>query len=147
MTGRDRLLLLILLVDSVVLALVELLFLPIRLDGHLLPAVGAIPVPFTALVAGVTMPWLVSLAARISASTSVAAAPLLVWLLTLGVFGLAGPGGDRVLTIDWRSLLLFACGAIPAAVVIGRVHDAELEEIRSAARPRVGETAKGGKRD
>ena len=59
------------------------------------------------------------LAGRLSPRLSVAASPLLVWLACIGVFGLAGPGGDQVLIEDWRSLLLLACGALPAAVVIG----------------------------
>ena len=121
MTGRDRALVGLLLVDSAALAVIELLFLPLRLDGYLLPDIGDLPLPIMPLVALVTMRWLVSTAARLSPSMPVASAPLLVWLLTLGVFGLAGPGGDLMLTADWRALLLLVCGAIPAAVVLGRV--------------------------
>jgi hypothetical protein len=121
MTVRDRLLFALLLFDSVVLAVVELLFLPLRLDGYLLPKAGDFPFPIMALLAALTMPLLVSAASRLTTRVGLAAAPLLVWILTLGVFGLAGPGGDIVLIEDWRSLLLLAAGALPAALTLGGV--------------------------
>ena len=121
MTVRDRLLFALLLFDSVVLAIVELLFLPLRLDGYLLPRVADFPFPIVVLLAALTMPLLVSVASRLTTRVGLAAAPLLVWILTLGVFGLAGPGGDIVLIEDWRSLLLLAAGALPAALTLGGV--------------------------
>lgn len=119
MSRRDRLLYALLLFDSVVLAVVELLFLPLRFDGYLLPDLGGFPLPITAVVAGLTMPWLVSTANRLTDRLSIAVLPLLVWIVSLGVFGIAGPGGDAVLLQDWRSLLLLAAGALPAAIVLG----------------------------
>ena len=122
MTVRNWLVLAVLVVDAVVLALVELLFVPLRLDGYLLPhALGGMPVPLSAAVAAVTTPWLVSVAGKLAPRMLVAAAPLFAWVLTVAVFGVFGPGGDLVLVADWRSLLLFACGALPAAVVLGKV--------------------------
>ncbi|HEU5472100.1 MAG TPA: hypothetical protein VFV67_15720 [Actinophytocola sp.] len=121
MKVRDRLFLLVLLVDSAVLAALELLYLPLRFDGALLPDLGGVPLPVSALLAAFTLPVLVLLAGRISPRTVVAASPLLVWLLCVGVFGLAGPGGDRVLAEDWRALLLLAGGALPAAFTLGGV--------------------------
>jgi hypothetical protein len=122
-TVRDRLFYTLLLVDSVVLAVIELLFLPMRFDGYLLPDLDGFPFPIMILVAGVTMPLLVSMAGRLTPRISLAAAPLFVWLLTFGIFGLAGPGGDLVLIQDWRSLLLLAAGAIPAALTLGGVRE------------------------
>ena len=119
MTGRDRLFFGLLLVDSVILAVVELLFLPLRFDGYLLPDLGGFPFPITVVVAALTNPWLVSMAKTTTDRLGLAVLPLLVWLLSLGVFGLAGPGGDLVLIQDWRSLLLLAAGALPAAIVLG----------------------------
>ena len=116
---RDRLFFALLLFDSVLLAVVELLFLPLRFDGYLLPDLGGFPLPVTALLAALTTPWLVSMARKLTDRLSVSVAPLLVWILSLGVFGLAGPGGDLVLLQDWRSLLLLAAGALPTAVVLG----------------------------
>jgi hypothetical protein len=49
-----------------------------------------------------------------------AAVPLLVWLLVIGVLGVGGPGGDVLLAVDWRSGLLLAAGTVPAAVALGR---------------------------
>jgi hypothetical protein len=122
MTVRNWLVLAVLVVDAVVLAVVELLFLPLRFDGYLLPNIlGGTPVPASALVAALTTPWLVSVAGRLSPKLMVAAAPLGAWILTVAVFGMFGPGGDLVLVADWRSLLLFACGALPSALILGKV--------------------------
>jgi hypothetical protein len=116
------LILAVLVVDAVVLAVMELLFLPLRFDGYLLPnALGGLPVPLSAIVAAVTTPWLVRVAGKLTPQLLVAAAPLIAWILTIAVFGMFGPGGDMVLIADWRSLLLFACGALPSAIVLGRV--------------------------
>ncbi len=107
-----RITLMVLAFDAVALAAVELLYLPLR--------VGAAPVPVTILLAVVSTPWLVRRAAELGGSRSVAAVPLVVWLLTLGVLGVAGPGGDVLLPANWRSALLLAGGLFPAAVVLGR---------------------------
>jgi hypothetical protein len=121
-TVRNWLTLAVLVVDAAVLAVVELLFLPLRFDGYVLPyALGGVPVPLSALVAALTTPWLVSVAGRLSPKLLVAAAPLLAWIVVVAIFGMFGPGGDMVLISDWRSLLLFACGALPSAIVLGRV--------------------------
>jgi hypothetical protein len=119
---RDWLTLAVLVVDAVVLAVLELLFVPLRFDGFLLPnTLGGISLPVSALVAAVTTPWLVSVAGRLSPTLLVGAAPLAAWIVAIAVFGMFGPGGDLVLVADWRSLLLFACGALPSAVVLGKV--------------------------
>jgi hypothetical protein len=107
-----RITLMVLAFDAVVLAAVELLYLPLR--------VGAVPFPVTILLAVMSTPWLVRRAAELGGSRSVAAVPLVVWLLTLGVLGVAGPGGDVLLPATWRSMLLLAGGLFPAAVVLGR---------------------------
>jgi hypothetical protein len=120
--GRDWFVLAVLVVDAVVLAVLELLFMPLRLDGFLLPyALGGLPLPLTALVAALTTPWLVTVAGTLSPRLLVAGAPLFAWILAVAVFGMFGPGSDVVLVDDWRSLLLFACGALPSAVVLGKV--------------------------
>ncbi|CAM3025612.1 hypothetical protein SAXI111661_14800 [Saccharomonospora xinjiangensis] len=105
-------------VDAALLATLELFYLPLRLDGVVLPDAGDAPLPLSALVAAVTTPLLVTTAERL-ASRRLAVVPLLVWFLTLLVLGVAGPGGDNVLLIDWRALLLFAGGALPAAIALG----------------------------
>lgn len=110
--------LLVLIVDAIALALVELFFLPLRFDGHLLPDWGAVEFPITAAVALVTMPWLVSRAASVSNRILVAGAPLWAWLATIGVVGTVGPENQALLP-DWRTLLLLACGVLPAALALG----------------------------
>jgi hypothetical protein len=112
----------VLVVDAIVLAVLELAFLPLRFDGYLLPYIlGGPSIPVSALVAALSTPWLVSVAGKVSSKLMVAAAPLLAWILAVAVFGMFGPGGDLVLISDWRSLLLFACGALPSALVLGKV--------------------------
>lgn len=121
MTTRRRfdwVLFVLLVVDSVALALLELFFLPLRFDGTLLPDWGAVPFPVTVVVALVTMPLLVNRAADVSRRLLVAGAPLWFWLLTIAVVGIVGPE-NMVLLQDWRTLLLLACGALPAAVALG----------------------------
>ena len=126
-TVRNWVMLAVLVLDAVVLAVVELLFLPLRFDGYLLPyALGGLPLPLSPLVAALTTPWLVSVAGRLSPRMLVAAAPLIGWILAVAVFGMFGPGGDLVLIADWRAMLLFACGALPSAIVLGKVLAATL---------------------
>lgn len=103
-----------LLLDAVLLAVVELLFLP--------SYVGSVQFPITAAVAAVTTPLLVSEAGRLSPRRSVAGAPLMVWFVTLFAFGVLGPGGDVLLLgNDWRTLLLIGAGTLPSAMMLGMV--------------------------
>ena len=119
----DQLLLTLLLINAVLLAILELFFAPLRLDGTLLPLAGWYPLPISLLLAAVTTPWLVSqtarLAARMGAPAGFAALPLALWLLTMLVLGLTGPGGDMVLLQDWRGIGLLAAGLAPGALVLG----------------------------
>ncbi|MTD54162.1 hypothetical protein [Amycolatopsis pithecellobii] len=108
---RRRGLLVLLLVDTILLATLELFFLPLRIGG-------TVPVPFTVVVAIVTTPLLVVQAAKL-VHPRAAFAPLALWVLTIVVLGLMGPGGDLVLVQDWRALLLIAGGALPAALALG----------------------------
>lgn len=100
---------------AAVLAVLQLLYLPAY--------VGAWPAPASVLVAGLTTPWLVHVAASVSRRPLVAGAPLVAWLVTVFVVGTMGPGGDVLLPVSprslWRSLLLLTAGVIPAAVVLG----------------------------
>ncbi|HEX2301393.1 MAG TPA: hypothetical protein VHH34_23325 [Pseudonocardiaceae bacterium] len=105
--------LVVLILDAVLLAAVELLYLPLR--------VGVVPLPLTILLAAVSTPWLVRNAAALGGPAWTAAAPLVVWVVALLVFGVAGPGGDVLLPAYWRSLLLMAAGIFPGAVALGRV--------------------------
>lgn len=108
-----RITLVVLVFDAVALAVVELMYLPLR--------VGSVPFPITILLAVVSTPWLVQSAAELGGPRPVAAVPLVVWVVALGVLGVGGPGGDVLLAADWRSALLLSGGMFPAAVVLGRV--------------------------
>ncbi|GAA1234353.1 hypothetical protein GCM10009676_17500 [Prauserella halophila] len=123
-TGRARAVaagwLVLLSVDAVLLALLELFFLPLRLDGTLLPRFGDVPFPIVVVLAVVTTPWLVSAASRLG-ERRLGMVPLVVWVLTVLVVGVAGPGDDHVLLADLRTLLLLGGGAVPAALVLGGV--------------------------
>ncbi|MBP2320784.1 hypothetical protein JOF56_001169 [Kibdelosporangium banguiense] len=122
MSGRDGLRLAGLLLLSAALAAIELLYLPLRFDGYLLPMLWrGFPLPITAVVAALTLPALVSRAGNISPRLAIAGSPLWIWLLCVLVSALPGPGGDIVLVGDWRALLLLACGALPGAVALGGV--------------------------
>lgn len=112
MTLLARLTLLLLVLDAAALAAVELFYLPLR--------VHAVPFPITILLAVVSTPWLVRSAAELGGPRLVAAVPLGVWILTLGVLAFGGPGGEVLLPADWRSALLLAGGLAPAAVALGR---------------------------
>ena len=123
MTGNeehvgDRGLLALLTLDAVLLAMLELFFLPVRLDGRGLPRLADLPAPVTVLLAAVTTPLLVGLTARLLRA-KLAVVPLAAWVLTLLVLGLFGPGRDLVLLEDWRTLLLLGAGVLPAAMVLG----------------------------
>ncbi len=112
MSVLARMTLVVLGFDALALAAVELLYLPLR--------VGAVPFPVTILLAVVSTPWLVRSAAELGGPRMVAAVPLVVWVLALGVLGVGGPGGNVLLPVDWRSVLLLGGGMFPAAVVLGR---------------------------
>ncbi len=112
-----RLLLAVIVLDAVLLATVELFFLPL----HLPNAYSGADLPLSIALAAVSTPLLVRAAAVIAPRLRVAGAPLGAWLLTILVFGIGGPGGDVVLPSDWRSLLLLAAGVIPCGVVLGRL--------------------------
>ncbi len=114
MTALDRLVFAFLLLDAVVLALIELLFLPTW--------IGSVQFPITVALAAVSTPLLVSAAGRLSKNRNVAVAPLVVWFVVIFVFGVFGPGGDMVLLgSDWRTLLLIISGTLPSAMMLGIV--------------------------
>ncbi|MGW0519137.1 hypothetical protein [Crossiella sp. NPDC003009] len=113
--------LLVLVLDAVLLAWLQLMFLPLRV-WDFWPAVPPAynwPLPVTVLLAVVTTPWLVLAAARCTHRMILVSLPFLAWLGALVVFGVAGPGGDMLLTDDWRSLLLLSVGSLSGAVALG----------------------------
>jgi hypothetical protein len=110
--ANSLLVVVVLTLDAALLAMMELMFLTL--------AVGVVPLPVSALVALVSTPWLVRRAGEL-AGPGGASAPLIAWTATIGVLGLAGPGGDVLLLSDWSTLALVIAGLVPAAFVLGRV--------------------------
>lgn len=112
--SRDqRLMLVVLCLDALLLALLEVFFLPLRVG-----TLGEVPLPLTVLVGAVATPWLVLTAAKL-VRPGLSWVPLVVWVVVVFVIGLAGPGGDLVLVQDWRAILLLGASAVPAALVLG----------------------------
>jgi hypothetical protein len=103
----DGTLLGLLVLDGVLVGGLGLVFTPLYLGG--------VPVPLGVLLSVLVLPWLVFRAGEIDVRPSRAGAPLLGWVLTVGVLGLAGPGGDVMLPATWQSLLL-AVGGIGAGL-------------------------------
>lgn len=110
LTWDQRLLLVLLVLDTVLLAVLELFFLPLR--------IGVVPLPVTVVVGAVTTPWLVSTTAKL-VRPGLSWVPLAVWVVVVFGFGLLGPGGDLVLIQDWRALVLLGASALPGALVLG----------------------------
>jgi hypothetical protein len=107
----------LLVLDAVLLALLEMFYLPLRLS----PERGGWMLPVSIVLAALSTPLLVVAGARLTTRLLVATAPLSAWVLTIGGIGLDGPGGDVVLPQDYRTLLLFAAGMLPSGVLIGRM--------------------------
>ncbi|MEV0071411.1 MULTISPECIES: hypothetical protein [unclassified Amycolatopsis] len=105
--------LVVLCLDALLLALIEVFFLPLRVG-----TLGEVPLPLTVLVGVVTTPWLVLTTAKL-VRPGLSWVPLVVWVVVVFVIGLAGPGGDLVLVQDWRAILLLGASALPAALVLG----------------------------
>ncbi|MBO0851072.1 MAG: hypothetical protein J2P20_16540 [Pseudonocardia sp.] len=111
------LVLLVLLVDTALLAMLQVMFLT--------ASIGQVPVPLSALVALVSTPWLVRRAGEVTGVAG-ASAVLVVWLLTASVLSLAGPGGDALLPAGWSTPVLLAAALLPGAFTLGRVIRARL---------------------
>jgi hypothetical protein len=127
--ASGRLVLLILLcAETFVLAVLEVFFLPMRLDGTLLPRLGDVQFPITIALAIVTTPMLVLAASRLGTGLRVAALPLAVWAVTVFVILFFEPGGQYMVLDDWRTVMLFAGGALPGAVAVGAVMGRSVRE-------------------
>lgn len=92
----------LLLFDAVLLGGLGLVFTPLY--------VGGVPVPMGVVLSMLILPWLVLRSAELDARPARAGAPVTAWILTVGVLGLTGPGGDVMLPATWQSLLLVAGG-------------------------------------
>lgn len=96
---------------AVITAVLEVLYLPVR--------VGAVPVPVGAAAAVLTNVGLVWAAGERTLRLTVAAAPLGAWVLVVLGCAFSGPGGDVLLVDDWRALVLLVAGVVPASLLLG----------------------------
>lgn len=119
MRPGDWAVLVVLVLDAILLAVVDLVFLPARFDGAVLPDLGGFPFPITIVIAAVTTPLLVRAAARLRPSTLIGGLPGFVWLVLTLWLTVGGPGGYFLVYPDWRILALLAAGTLPSAVVLG----------------------------
>ena len=103
----------LLVVNGVLTGAVGLAFTPFYL--------GAVPAPLGVLLSVLVLPWLVLRAGEID--RRFAGAPIFAWVATIGVLGLAGPGGDALLTGSWQSLLLVVGGIGAGLWALRRVRD------------------------
>jgi hypothetical protein len=106
------------------------LFTLLVFDGLLLGAIGlvltpmyagSVPTPVGAILSIAVLPWLVLRAGELDPRPGVAGAPLIAWLLAVGVLGISGPGGDVLLPATWQSLLLVFGGLFAGLLALRRV--------------------------
>jgi hypothetical protein len=119
MRPGDWVVLVVLVLDAILLAVVDVVFLPARFDGTTLPDLGGFPFPITIVIAFVTTPMLVRAAARLRPVTWVGGLPAFAWIVVTLWLTVGGPGGNFQVYPDWRILALLAAGALPSAVVLG----------------------------
>lgn len=87
--------------------------------------VGAVPLPLSAVLSGVFNAALVWAARQWTTSKSLAAVPLWVWLATVAVLSLGGPGGDVVFggpsVMAYSAVVMLVLGGLPPALVLRRM--------------------------
>jgi hypothetical protein len=103
----------VLFVDTILLAVLEVMYVTLTIGGK--------PFPVSAVVALVTTPWLVRRAGELAIGTPGAALVFLGWAVVVTVLGLGGPGGDILLPGTWQSIVLILAGLFPGALALGRV--------------------------
>jgi hypothetical protein len=103
----------LLVVDGLLLGAIGLVLTPMY--------VGAVPTPVGAVLSIVLLPWLVLRAGELDPRPGLAGAPVLAWLLAVGVLGLGGPGGDVLLPATWQSLLLVFGGLFAGLLALRKV--------------------------
>ena len=83
--------------------------------------VGAVPAPVGAVLSILVLPWLVLRAGELDPRPGMAGAPLLAWLVAVGMLGFSGPGGDVLLPATWQSLLLLFGGLFAGLLALRTV--------------------------
>ena len=99
-------------VDGVVNSLVAVLMLPSYL--------GFVWFPLSAAITGLVNTALVWAAMQWTSSDRMAALPLILWFLTVGVLVIGGPGADVMFSGIGSAILLMVCGGLPPAWLLSR---------------------------
>ncbi|WP_024800001.1 hypothetical protein [Nocardia sp. BMG51109] len=95
--------------------------LSLALEVLYLPAyIGGTAFPVSALFAVVVNVLLVAGMSVVVTRPAAMALPLLAWLLGFLVCSTTGPGGDVLLTDNWTTPLLLACGLVPSGFYLFR---------------------------
>ncbi|MCM6775888.1 hypothetical protein NDR87_17395 [Nocardia sp. CDC159] len=102
----------VLVLDGLLSLALEVLYLPTY--------IGATPFPIAAAVAAVGNVALIAGMGAVVDRPAAMSLPLIAWLFGFLICSTAGPGGDVLLTDDWASPLLLACGLIPAGFYLFR---------------------------
>lgn len=110
---RSPALLALLVVDGLLLGAIGLVLTPMY--------IGATPAPVGAVLSIAVLPWLVLRTGELDPRPGIAGAPLLAWLLAVGVLGAGGPGGDVLLPATWQSLLLVFGGLFAGLLALRKV--------------------------
>lgn len=107
------------LVPIILVVLVLDAFITLALEVLYLPAyLGTTAFPVTGVLAGLVNVVLVLGARSVSTRTAAMFLPLGAWTFGFLVCASTGPGGDIMLTSDWRTVLLLCCGLVPPLVFV-----------------------------
>ncbi|AUN39700.1 Uncharacterised protein (plasmid) [Tsukamurella tyrosinosolvens] len=85
---------------------------------------GAVPLPLSAVLFGALLAAISVAARRLGGEPVHGALPVIAFLLVIAAFLAGGPGGDIVLYVDWRLLLLLLCG-IGMPILAGHLASSE----------------------
>jgi hypothetical protein len=88
---------------------------------------GGVPVPMGVLFTLLILPWLVLRAGELDPRPGVAAAPLVMWFLTVAVLAVVAPGGDVMLPLWWQSGVLVVGGCAAGLWALRQVVEGEFE--------------------
>ena len=110
----------LLVLNGVLCLVLAVLYLPLY--------IGSLAFPISAVLAGAANIGLIALGRWTTDRLALLSLPLAAWLLGFCVCMSSGPGGDVMLLIEWRTLLLFVGGVVPPAVLLYKL--AQSPEIR-----------------